>query len=106
MNKIILRILVAVSIIIIVLGICVGNGVKNEVKLIGKPTQNVYIDGTDATAFTEAFVEIGSGLLGIVMIIFSIVAVACMWVIYGIILLISIIIKKYKQQRNKSLEQN
>lgn len=101
MNKIILKILIVVSIIIIALGIFAGKSVKYEVKDSGMPTQNIYIDGTDATDFTEAFVEMASGLLGIVMITYSIVAVACIWGIYGIILLIVIIIKKYKLQRNK-----
>ncbi len=70
MNKIILKILIVVSIIIIFLGIFAGKSVKDEVKNRGMPTQNIYIDGTDATAFTEAFVEIGSGLLGVVTIIY------------------------------------
>lgn len=101
MNKIILKILIVVSIIIIFLGVFAGKSVKNEVKDSGMPTQNIYIDETDATAFTEAFVEIGSGLLGVVTIIYSIIGVACIWGIYGIILLIITIMKKCKLQRNK-----
>ena len=101
MNKIILRILIVVSIIIMAVGIFAGKSVKDEVKDSGMPTQNIYIDGTDATAFTETFVEIGSGLLGVVIIIYSIIGVACIWGIYGIILIIIAIIKKCKPQRNK-----
>ena len=52
MNKIILKILIVVSIIIIFLGIFAEKSVKDEVKDSGMPTQNIYIDGNDATAFT------------------------------------------------------
>lgn len=100
MKKIILKILIIISIAIIIFGIFAGKSVKDQVRNEGIPTQNIYIDGTDATASTEAFVEIGSGLLGFVMIVYSIVVVACIWGIYGIILLIIIIIKKCKPQRN------
>lgn len=101
MKKIILKILIIISIAIIIFGIFAGKSVKDQVRNEGIPTQNIYIDGTDATAFTKTFVEIGSGLLGFAMIIYSIVVVACIWGIYGIILLIIIIIKKCKLQRNK-----
>ena len=45
MNKIILKILIVVSIIIIFLGIFAEKSVKDEVKDSGMPTQNIYIDG-------------------------------------------------------------
>lgn len=100
MNKIISRILIVVSIIIIVFGIFAGKSVKNELKAEGMPTQNIYIDGTDVTSVTEIFVEIGSGLLDIIMIVYSILAVICIWVIYGIVMLVLFIIKKCKEKRN------
>ena len=88
MNIIIVKILILISIIIIIFGISAGKSIKDEVKDSGIPTQNIYIDGSDATALTEALLEMGSGLLGIVIIIYSFLGVACIWGSYGIILLI------------------
>ena len=102
MKKIILTILIIISILIIWFGIIASKSIKEEVRNEGIPKQNIYIDGTDVTTFTEAFVEIGSGLLGIVMIIYSILGVACIWGIYGIILLVIVNVKKYKLKRNKT----
>lgn len=100
MNKIIVKILILISIIIIIFGISAGKSIKDEVKDSGIHTQNIYIDGSDATALTEALLEMGSGLLGIVIIIYSFLGVACIWGIYGIILLIMMIIKKCKSIKN------
>lgn len=101
MKKIILKILIIISIAIIIFGIFAGKSVKDQVRNEGMPIQNIYIDGTDITNLTETTVEIDSTILGIAMIIYSILAVACVWGIYGIILLIIIIIKRCKLQRNK-----
>lgn len=101
MKKIILKILIIIQIAIIIFGIFAGKSVKDQVRNEGMPIQNIYIDGTDITNLTETTVEIGSTILGIAMIIYSILVVACVWGIYGIILLIIIIIKRCKLQRNK-----
>jgi len=106
MNKVILKILVILSIIIIICGIFAGKNVKFELQNETGSIGDVYVDGTDFTDVTELFAEIGSGLLGFVIIIYSILAVACIWAIYGIALLIVIIIKKCKAKREKIKSKN
>lgn len=102
MKKIILTILIIVSILIILFGIFASKIIKEQVRNEVMPTENIYIDDNDATDFIEFCVEIGSGLLGVVIIFYSVLAVACIWGIYGIIALIIIIVKKYKLKRNKT----
>jgi len=99
MKKVILKVLIVISISIILLGIFVGKNTKDQIRNEGMPTENVYIDGNDATEFIEVTVEIGSALLGVVIIIFSVLAVTCIWVVYGIILLTIFIVKKIKSKR-------
>lgn len=103
MNKTILKILVIISIIIILLGIFSAISIRNELKNEGMPKQNVYMDGSNVTGIIELFVEFGSGILAFIAIIFSILVVGSIWGIYGIVILIFIIIKKYKE-RNRRIE--
>ena len=98
MNKVIIKILIGISIFIIAFGVVAADNVKSEIKGQNKSTENIYIDGSDATGIVNGFVEIGTALLGVVMIFYSLVAVACIWGIYGIILLIIMIVKKYKKR--------
>lgn len=63
MNKIILKVLIIISIAIILFGIFAGKSIKDQIRNEGMPTQNVYIDGSDVTAITETFAELGSGFL-------------------------------------------
>ena len=99
MKKIILKILIIISIAIVIFGIFAGRSVKDQVRNEGMPTQNIYIDGTDATDFVKISVEFGSGLLQTVIIGFSIFIVICIWGVYGIILLILYIIKNVKKEK-------
>ena len=71
MRKKVLIILTIISILIILFGFLISRNTKNELLNEAMPSGNMYIDGTDMTAIREAFTEIGSGLLGIAIIIYS-----------------------------------
>lgn len=96
MNKKILRVLTIISILIIIFGIFAGIIVKNDIINTSMPKENISIDGTDVTHFSVAFTTIGAGLLGIVMVFYSIVIVVVIWAIYGLTYLITKIIRKHK----------
>lgn len=100
MNKNVLKILIAISVIILVLGFFSGKGLSDEIKSESMPTQSIYVDETDTTAITKAFIELGSGLLGFVVIVYSVLLVACIWAIYLIILLIKSVAKKIQRKTN------
>lgn len=101
MNKIIIKILIGISIFIIAFGIIIAkNTINSGIKDGNTTTENIYIDGSDVTHIATGFEEIGTVFLGVVMVIYSFFTVACIWVIYGIILLIIMIVKKCKSIRN------
>ena len=104
MKKVILTILIIISIVIILFGVFASKNIKEQVIKEAIPTGNVYIDDNNTTNFTETFGEIGSSMLGVVIIIYSVIAVACIWGSYGIIFLILIIIKKYKLKKKENRE--
>ncbi|MBQ8042978.1 MAG: hypothetical protein IJ272_02360 [Clostridia bacterium] len=96
MNKKVFKILIIVSVVIVILGVISGISIKNELVEGGTPNNDVYIDGTNATPFIDAFAEIGADLLGVIVVVYTVLAVGSIWGIYGIISLIAIIVKKYK----------
>jgi hypothetical protein len=100
MIKKIAIILAVISIIIIILGLMVAKNTKNELITQTTTSGNMYIDGTDMTSVSDAFTQIGSGLLGIVIIIYSFLLVGAIWGIFGIIILIITIIKKLENKKN------
>ena len=97
-TKKVTKILIIISVIIILMGIFAGKSVNLELKDNSSPKENIYVDGTDFTALSEAFVSIGSSLLGIIITMYFVFAVVVIWIIYGVIILIIKIITKKKEK--------
>lgn len=97
-TKKVTKILIIISVIIILMGIFAGKSVNLELKDNSSPKENIYVDGTDFTALSEAFVSIGSSLLGIIITMYFVFAVVVIWIIYGVIILIIKIITKIKEK--------
>lgn len=104
MRKKVSIILLIISILIIIFGFLISSNTRNELVNEAMPSGNMYIDGTDTTAITDAFTKIGSGLLGIVIIIYSFLLVGIIWGIYGIIILIILIIKRIKNKKTNKAD--
>lgn len=98
MNKIILKTLIIISIAIIVLGVLSGMSIKNELMDTESSTNDVYVDGTNVTPFVDAFTELGSGLLNVIIVTGCILITCCIWLVYGIIILIINIVNKCKKK--------
>ena len=88
MKKKIVIVLVIISIAILVIGIFTGSGVIHQIKSESEVTQTVYMDGTDFTEISKGVVEVGSWLIGFVIVIYSIGIIAVIWIIYGIAMLV------------------
>lgn len=99
MNKIIIKILIGISIFIIAFGIIAANSIKSEIREKSGVLEN------DTTDVVTGIVEISTGLLGFAMVVYSFSAVASIWIIYGIIYLIIILIKKYKLKKQQITQQ-
>lgn len=97
-TKKVTNILIIISVVIILMGIFAGKSVNLELKDNSSPKENIYVDGTDFTALSEAFVSIGSSLLGIIITMYFVFAVVVIWIIYGVIILIIKIITKIKEK--------
>ncbi len=99
MNKYkVTKILIIISVVIMIVGIITGLLVSSELINNGMPKENIYVDGTDFTALSEAFTYMGSTILGIIVGIYFAIIILIIWAIYGIILLIIKIINKIKEK--------
>ena len=85
MKKKITTILSIISVLILGFGLFAGGQIRNELV-----ANTVSLNG-------QAISELGSVFMRIVIIVYSLAIVGCIWIIYGIILLISKIIKKNKK---------
>lgn len=101
MNKKTLIILICISIVIIISGIINGISIKEEVMSEAVPTDSIYIDGTNFTDISDAFTEIGSNFLGMIVVISSIVIVIVFWIICLIVYLVTKITKKCRKSKSK-----
>ena len=97
-TKKVTKILIIISVIIILMGIFAGKSVNLELKDNSSPKENIYVDGTDFTALSEAIVSIGSSFLGVIITMYFAFAVVVIWIIYGVIILIIKIITKIKEK--------
>lgn len=95
------KILLIVSFVIMIIGIISGILVSSEIKNSGMPSENVYIDGSDFTAISEAFVSIGSTIIGFLVSIYFAMMIVIIWVIYGIVILVIKIVNKIKEKKIK-----
>lgn len=87
------KILIIISIIIICLGIISGISISNELEN-ALPTEKIYVDGSDFSMLVQLGGTVGSRLLEIVIVIYSILIDLLIWIIYGIVLVIMKIIRK------------
>ena len=85
MKKIVTIILSIISVLILGFGLFAGGQIRNELV-----ANTVSLNG-------QAISELGSVFMRIVIIVYSLAIVGCIWIIYGIILFISRIIKKNKK---------
>ena len=105
MKKIIIMILIVISIVIIALGFSLSYDVCEIFNSIDT-TQNIDINESEKNAAINSAIDFFGHVYFTILfpayiIIYSVVAVACIWGIYGVILLVIAIIKKYKLRKNK-----
>lgn len=91
------KILIIISIIIICLGILLGLSISNEL-ISTLPTEKIYVDGSDFSGLAQIGGIIGSKILGMVIVIYSIFIDILIWILYGLVLMIIKIIKKIKNK--------
>lgn len=92
------KILIIISIIIICLGIISASSISKELEN-ELANEKIYVDGSDFSGLVRLGGIIGSQLLGIVIVIYSIFIDVLIWVIYGIVLIIIKIVKKINDKK-------
>ena len=92
------KILIIISIIVIFLGIIIGIGTSKSVEN-SIPNESINVDGSDFSGIVEITGIIGSKIIGTLIVFFSFIIDAFIWIVYGIILLIINIVKKIKNRR-------
>lgn len=95
------RILIIISIIIVFLGIIVGNNISNDL-INNIPKENIYIDGSNFSGLVEIGGVIGSKILGTLIIFLSVLIDIIIWIMYGCVLLILKIINNKKNNISKA----
>lgn len=93
------KILKIVSICILILGIV--SGFCTTIELLGKidpSSSHTYVDGSDWTSIISGAGKILAYGMGIVLVIYSLVAILIIWVIYYVITRIKKIINNRKQK--------
>lgn len=91
------KILKIVSVCILVLGII--SGICTTIEILGKIdiSSHTYVDGSDWSGITAIMGKIGAYGMGLVVVIYSLVAILIIWIIYLVITRIKKIINKKKQ---------
>lgn len=90
------KILIIISIIVIVLGIIIGIEVSNSIES-SIPNESISVDGSDFSGIVEITGIIGSKIIGTLIVFFSFIIDAFIWIVYGIIWLIINIVKKNRR---------
>ncbi len=93
------KILIVISIVIICLGIISGIGVFIEVKNMFPSGEKYIVDGSDFSGLVQVGGNIGSILLGLAIVIYSIFIDVLIWLIYGLVLVVKNIINKIKKNK-------
>ena len=92
------KILIIISIIVIILGIIIGieasNSIENSI-----PNESINVDGSDFSGIVQITGIMGSKIIGTLIVFFSFIIDAFIWLVYGIIILIINIVKKIKNKR-------
>lgn len=96
------KILMIISIIVIILGILIAietsKSIENSI-----PNGSISVDGADFSGIVEITGILGSKIIGTVIVFFSFIIDALIWIGYGIILLIINIVKKIKKSNQKGV---
>ena len=91
------KIIVVISVVIIALGIMMGIGVSNSIEN-SVLNESIYVDGSNFSGIVQIVGFMGSRILGILIVIYSFIIDAIIWLIYGIVVLIIHIIRKIKNK--------
>lgn len=94
-----IKILIIVSVIIMILGIVTGIGVSKAIINV-IPTGEVNVDGTNFQAIFDLLGNIGARVIGFGIIAGTIFVDICIWISYGIIVLIKEILNKLKENKD------
>ena len=84
--------------VIIILGIIIGIGTSKSVEN-SIPNESINLDRSDFSGIAQITGIIGSKIIGTLIVFFSFIIDAFIWIVYGIILLIINIVKKIKNRR-------
>ena len=98
-KKNIKKILIIISLIIICLGIVLGLSLSSELEQ-SIPNEKLYIDSTGFSTLVQIVGISVSKVLGTLIIIYSILIDALIWIIYGIVLIVIKIIKKLSNKKD------
>ena len=101
MRKRIRNILIILSVIILILGIIVGNSVSNELISYITTNDNLTVDDTDISVLAELTGKKKKKMIGTFIIFGSIGIDIVIWILYGIGILIMKLIRKSKDRKNK-----
>lgn len=94
-----IKILIIISVIILLLGIVTGISISKAI-MNAIPTGNVTIDGTNIQGIIDLVGNIGSKVIGLAIVAGSIFVDICIWIFYGIIILIREILNKLKEKKD------
>ena len=89
------KILIIISIIVIILGILIGIGTYKSIEN-SIPNESINVDGVDFSGLTQITGIMGSKIISTLIVFFSFIIDAFIWLVYGIIN----ILKKIKNRRN------
>ena len=99
------KIIIIISVIILTLGLITGIGIFNSTEN-SIQNESIYIDGTDFSGIGQIIGIIGSKIIGILIIIVTFIIDISIWLIYGIILLITSIVKKINKKKIIQIDEN
>lgn len=89
-------IMIIISIAILISGILSIYSVSQELTTSVSASESIYVDGADFTFVAQAFENITSTAISIIILFFTIIAICLQWAAYGIILGIAQLIKKHR----------
>jgi len=103
MQRKIRKILIIISILILIIGVVSGIGIKNEL-IDFVSNSNVSVDGSNFSGIVELTGVIGSQILGTLIIFGSVVLDIVIWIVYGLVILILNFINYIKTKKDRKLE--
>ena len=92
------KVLIAISIVILALGIILGISSSNII-VNSIPTEEINVDGTNMQGVVDVLGNIGARMLGFAIICYSIFVDTMIWIIYVVVILIKKIINKLNENK-------